>query len=86
MSLIEIQVAAEKAVDLQVTAEKDDVVVAVNPPPVINLQAVSAPGLIVIAAGNVGPPGPSGQWVSMTQAEYDALVEVNPETLYVIVE
>ena len=48
-----------------------------------------APDVIVLTAGNVGPPGPpgpSGQWESLTQAEYDALSPPDPETLYVIVE
>lgn len=44
--------------------------------------------------GNTGPtgpqgpqgiPGPQGQWVSLTQAEYDALDPPNPDTLYVII-
>jgi hypothetical protein len=72
-------------IELQVTAQKDDIVVTVSNPPPINIQAMSSPGMQVIVAGNIGPPGPQGQWVSMTQAEYDALVEVNPDTLYVIV-
>ena len=36
---------------------------------------------------NAGPPGPStpgGEWISMTQAEYDALPVKDPDTLYVI--
>lgn len=83
-------------IELQIIAEKDDVFVTVQDPPVINVQAVStssinlqavgSPGIIVVAAGNFGPPGPAGQWVSMTQAEYNALSSPDPDTLYVIVE
>lgn len=72
--------------ELQVTAQKDDVVITVMQPPPVQIQAVSAPSLMVIAAGNVGPPGPQGQWVALTQAEYDALSPPDPETLYVIIE
>lgn len=73
-------------IELQVAAQKDDVVVTVAPPPPVQIQALSTPGLMVIAAGNVGPPGPQGQWVALTQAEYDALSPPDPETLYVIIE
>lgn len=58
--------------------------IEIFPPPVINV-ALIPPTVKLIAAGNVGPPGPQGQWVSLTQAEYDALSPPNPETLYVIV-
>ena len=73
-------------VEVQVTAQKDDILVTVQKPPPVTMQVASVTGLQVIAAGNVGPPGPPGQWVSMTQAEYDALASPNPDTLYVIVE
>lgn len=59
--------------------------VNIIPPPVINVQALTAPNVLVIAAGNVGPPGPAGQWVSLTQAEYNALSSPDPETLYIII-
>ena len=37
-------------------------------------------------AGPIGPAGPpGGPWLSMTQAEYDALPEKDPSVLYVIV-
>lgn len=54
----------------------------------IDLGLVEEPGLIVVASGNIGPqgpPGPQGEWVSLTQAEYDALSPPDPNTLYVIV-
>ena len=34
--------------------------------------------------GPAGPPGNDAQWVSMTQAQYDALPTKDPNTLYVI--
>lgn len=48
----------------------------------VNVTARTGP------AGPTGPPGPPGaaaQWDSMTQAEYDALPDKDPNTLYVIV-
>lgn len=41
--------------------------------------------------GSVGPPGPQGvpgadaTWLSITQADYDALPSHDPSTLYVII-
>lgn len=37
--------------------------------------------------GPPGPPGPRGPgvWVQLTQSEYDALITVDPEILYIIV-
>ena len=58
--------------------------IEIIPPPVIEVQLVP-PNVVVIAAGNVGPPGPAGQWVSLTQAQYDALSPPDPNTLYIIV-
>lgn len=37
------------------------------------------------ATGPAGPTGPEGQWVSLTQAQFDALNPPDPNTLYVIV-
>lgn len=72
--------------DIQIVAQKEDIFVTVMTPPPVELQTATVPGTQVIVAGNLGPPGPPGQWVSMTQAEYDALDPRDPETLYVIVE
>jgi hypothetical protein len=87
--------------DLQIVAQKDDVLVSVESPPPISLTKVTTPDLLVIAAGNVGPTGPpgatgpegpigpegpQGKWVSLTQAEYNALDPPDADTLYVIVE
>lgn len=57
--------------------------------PTAHLTVESSPDVIILASGAIGPPGPpgsSGQWESLTQAEYDALDPPDPETLYVIVE
>lgn len=72
-------------IDLEIDIQKDDVLVTVPPLPTVNLQAVTIPDFQVILAGNVGPPGPQGQWVALTQAEYDLLSPPDPETLYVII-
>lgn len=90
-------------VDIQVSAQKkDDILVTVlKPIPAATIQVATLPGLQVIAAGNVGPPGPAstvpgpqgiqgppgppGEWTQMTQAAYDALLVKDPETLYVII-
>ena len=50
--------------------------------------APEQPVRITVPTGLPGPPGPPGaaaQWDSMTQAEYNALVSKDPNTLYVIV-
>jgi hypothetical protein len=61
--------------------------------PTINIIATNAgpggPGDISIIAGNVGPRGPqgdSGQWVALTQSEYDLLNPPDPDVLYVIIQ
>ena len=71
------------------------VVVAPNQPVRIitggtNGVSITAPSGLQGVPGKAGPPGPPGQdaqWVSMTQAVYDAMPEEDkdPNTLYVIV-
>lgn len=59
--------------------------------PSTELVVESFPDVIVLASGNMGPPGstgpmgPQGQWESLTQVEYDALDPPDPDILYVIV-
>ena len=72
--------------EIRVTAVKEEVYLTVDKPLPATVRAMAEPGIKVIAAGNVGPPGPQGQWVAMSQAEYNALPAKNPATLYVIVE
>jgi hypothetical protein len=63
-----------------------EVSIRVNSPPSVDLLSVTSPDVILIAAGNVGPPGPPGMWEALSQAEYDALNPPNPDTLYVIIQ
>lgn len=72
-------------VDLEITTLKEDVLIIVQKPPTVTIEALTVPDVTVLAAGNVGPPGPPGKWVAMTQAEYNALSPKDPTTLYVIV-
>lgn len=88
MSPDELQLTAAKVVDVSVTLQSQ---------PTVTLQTTDIPTTQIIAAGNVGAPGPQGppgapgpegpqgEWVALTQAEYDALIPKDPETLYVIV-
>lgn len=68
--------------------EAPPVEVITTPPPTVSV--INPPGPVgpVGPPGPAGPPGPQGeegQWVRMTQAEYDALPAKDPETLYVII-
>lgn len=69
-----------------ITAEKKDISVVVEASKTIELETVRIPGLVVVAAGNVGPPGPAGKWTALTQNEYDSLHPPDPDTLYVIIQ
>lgn len=62
-----------------------DVALQVNSPESLDLLSVSSPTINIVAA-NAGPPGPPGQWVAMTQAEYDLLLDPDPDVLYVIIQ
>ena len=72
--------------DIFVDIEQEVIDVVVEANRVIDVEKYSSSGLLVVAAGNVGPPGPPGKWLSLTQAEYDALVTTDPDTLYVIIQ
>jgi len=67
--------------ELTVVVEFDDVVVAIEELPTNDVNM-----MLIGSVGPPGPPGSAGQWVSLTQAEYDALLVIDPEVLYVIVE
>lgn len=41
--------------------------------------------ITAVQPGAAGTTGPPGQWVQLTQAQYNALSPPNPTTLYVIV-
>lgn len=72
MSLTEFQIA--------------DVTLRIDDPESVSLQSVTSPEVVVIAAGNVGPPGPQGKWRALTQSEYDAISVPDPDVLYVIIQ
>lgn len=72
--------------ELIVTADKRDFSVVVEPSRSIELETTTIPDILVIAAGNVGPPGPSGKWEALTQNEYDMLNPPNPDILYIIIQ
>jgi hypothetical protein len=63
-----------------------DVTVTLSDPSTIDTITVSSPDVLVITAGNIGPPGPAGKWEAMTQSEYDLLNPPDPDTLYVIIQ
>lgn len=72
--------------ELIVTADKKDFTVVVEPSKSIKLETETTPNVMVIAAGNVGPPGPAGKWKAMTQFEYDMLDPPDPDILYIIIQ
>lgn len=54
----------------------------------IELTHTTMPEVVVVGSNNLGPQGPQGedgQWLALTQAEYDALSPPDPDTLYVII-
>jgi hypothetical protein len=80
--------------ELNITVEpeiKEIAITVADDLPSTELIVESLPDVIVLGSGNLGPPGsqgppgPQGQWVSLSQAEYDALDPPDSETLYVIV-
>lgn len=62
-----------------------DVALQVNSPEALEVLSVSIPTINIVAT-NAGPPGPAGQWVAMTQSEYDAILTPDPDILYVIIQ
>lgn len=72
--------------DIFVDIEQEVTTVIVEAEKVVDVETYSSPGVIVVAAGNVGPPGPPGKWLALTQSEYDALTPPDPDTLYVIIQ
>lgn len=65
-----------------------DVALQVNPPDSVDLLDITTQ-TVNIVAGNTGPRGPqgeSGQWMALTQSEYDLLDPPDPDVLYVIIQ
>jgi hypothetical protein len=65
-----------------------DVALRVNSPESVDLLDVTTPTVSIVATntGPRGPQGDSGQWVALTQNEYDLLNPPDPDTLYVIIQ
>ena len=57
--------------------------VSTTPQPIIEVVRQETPVVEVIIAE--GPQGPPGQWIQMTQAQYNALPIKDPNTLYIII-
>ena len=72
--------------DIVITAEKKDILVTVEPLKSATIETPKTPDLLIVAAGNIGPPGPAGKWEALTQSEYDLLNPRDPDTLYVIIQ
>lgn len=65
-----------------------DVALRVNSPESVDLLEVMTPTVNIVAT-NTGPRGPqgnAGQWVALTQNEYDLLNPPDPNVLYVIIQ
>jgi hypothetical protein len=78
---IEVNSDTELTIDL-VTQEIDVKQIPIE----VSISVPEAPDIVVGMPGPTGPPGPQGQWVSLTQVEYDALDPPDLDTLYVIVD
>lgn len=70
---------------IDVTVIPSPIEITFTQSPSVDLTIDTSPDAIIVLAGNVGPPGPQGQWVSMTQAEYDEILP-DPNVLYVIIQ
>lgn len=65
-----------------------DVAIVVDAPMSIDVLEISVPTVNIVATntGPRGPQGDSGQWLALTQNEYDQLNPPDPEVLYVIIQ
>lgn len=85
MSLIESQIVE---VRLKINPpDSVDLISVVRP--TINIVAANNQPTVNIVAANVGPRGPkgeAGQWIALTQSEYDSLSPPDPDVMYVIIQ
>ena len=72
--------------EFNVVVEKKDLVVTVQPPRSAIIEIPTTPDVLILASGNIGPPGPAGKWEAITQNEYDLLNPPDPDTLYIIIQ
>lgn len=65
-----------------------DVSIVMDAPVSIDVLEISVPTVNIVATntGPRGPQGDSGQWVALTQNEYDQLNPPDPDVLYVIIQ
>ena len=65
-----------------------DIALRVNSPDSIDLLDVTTQNVSIVATntGPRGPQGDSGQWIALTQNEYDQLNPPDPDVLYVIIQ
>lgn len=65
-----------------------DVALMVNQPDSIDLLDITTQNVNIVATntGPRGPQGDSGQWVALTQSEYDLLNPPDSDVLYVIIQ
>lgn len=90
---VALRVNSHDSIDLFLTttplgSQIVDVALMANPPDSIELLDVTTPtvGIVAMNSGPRGPKGDSGEWVALTQSEYDALNPPDPDVLYVIIQ
>ena len=86
---VAIQVNMPESVDLiDGNGNVVDVAVRANSPASVEIISITQPTVSIVATntGPRGPQGESGQWIALTQDEYDAISIPDPDVLYVIIQ